>query len=144
MADRSANAVWEGSLADGTGEVTFDSGALGPAQVSWPARIEEPGGRTSPEELIAAAHASCFSMALAGQLGRRGRTPQRLETTATVTIEKGEAGASITRSAIRVRATVPDIEASVFEEAAQAAKEGCPVSMSLAGNVEVTLDAQLV
>lgn len=144
MADRTASAVWEGNLFEGKGQVRFDSSqALGPVGVSWPSRTEEPSGNTSPEELIAAAHSACFSMAFSNQLAQRGHAPERLETSATVSLEKRESGMTITRSAITVRAVVPGIDQAAFDEAAQAAKAGCPVSRALAGNLEITLDAQL-
>lgn len=144
MPDRTASTVWEGELATGKGTVTFDSSnVVDGLPVSWPARAENPDGQTSPEELIAGAHATCYAMSLAGQLKRRGHAAERLEVSATVTIDKVESGFGITRSALTVRATVPGAEQSDFDEAAQAAKEGCPVSKALAGNVEISLDAQL-
>ena len=144
MPDRTASTVWEGELFTGKGTVTFDSSNAVTAQpVSWPARAENPDGQTSPEELIAAAHATCFAMSLSGQLKRRGHVSERLEVSATVTIDKTESGFGITRSALTARATVAGLEQAEFDEAAQAAKEGCPVSRALSGNVEITLDAQL-
>jgi osmotically inducible protein OsmC len=143
MVMRSATTVWEGELFTGKGTVAFDSsGAAGPLDVNWPARAEAPNGVTSPEELIAAAHASCYSMSLANGLAKAGTPAERLETTARVHIEKGDAGFSITRSEITVRGTGSFDEAA-FVEAAKAAKDGCPVSRALAGNVEVSLDAAL-
>lgn len=143
MADRKATTIWEGDLADGKGQVTLDSSGRGTFDVSWPARTEEPGGKTSPEELIAAAHSSCFSMAFSKQLADRGHVAERIETSATVTIERTDTGMTVTRSALRVRAAVPGIDKAAFDEAAAAAKDGCPVSKLVKGNAEVTVEAQL-
>ena len=142
MADRTANVTWSGSLFEGDGTIeSVGSGAFGPLDVSWAARTEDPEGRTSPEELIAAAHASCFSMALSAGLAKAGSPAERLETSATVTFVPGT---GITRSALRVRATVPGMDEAAFREAAEAAKEGCPVSKALAAVPEITLDAALL
>lgn len=141
MADRTASVVWEGDLFNGKGTATLESSGLASGMpVSWPARTEEPGGQTSPEELLAAAHASCFSMAFSKQLNDRDAPPQRLETTATVTFVPGT---GITKSALTVRVTAAGLDAERLAEAAAAAKSGCPVSKALAGNVEITLDATL-
>lgn len=141
MADRTASVVWEGDLLGGRGRATLESSGLaGDLPVSWAARTEQPDGQTSPEELIAAAHASCYSMALSKQLADRDAAPERLETSATVTFVKGE---GITRSALRVRVTAPNLDEGGLAEAAEAARTGCPVSQALAGNVEITLDASL-
>jgi lipoyl-dependent peroxiredoxin len=143
MADRSAHVTWDGDLMSGNGEIhESPSGAFGPLQITWAARTEdEHGGKTSPEELIAAAHASCFAMALSFGLARAGNPPERLETSATVTFVPG---VGITKSALSVVGRVPDIDEDAFREAADAAKEGCPVSGALKGNVQLTLDARLV
>jgi osmotically inducible protein OsmC len=143
MADRSAQVTWEGDLMSGNGEIhEAPSGAFGPLQVTWASRSEDDhGGKTSPEELIAAAHAACFSMALAGGLARAGNAPERLETSATVTFVPGT---GITMSALSVVGRVPGVDEESFRAAAEAAKEGCPVSGALKGNVELTLDARLV
>jgi len=139
--DRSAQVTWQGDLTSGVGTVhVVGSGAFGPLDVSWPSRAEEPAGRTSPEELLAAAWASCYSMALSAGLSRGGTPPDRLDTSVTVTFQPGE---GIIRGAISVRGEVPGIDPSVFAEAAAAAKDGCPVSKALAGVPEVTLDATL-
>jgi lipoyl-dependent peroxiredoxin len=141
MADRTANVTWQGSLAEGSGTIErVGSGSFGPLDVTWTSRTEEPGGRTSPEELIAAAHASCFSMALSGALARAGTPPERLDVSATVTFVPGT---GITKSALTVRGTVPGMDEEAFREAAEGAKEGCPVSGALAGGPEITLDASL-
>ena len=142
MADRRAAVTWNGDLMSGSGTIDeVGSGAFGPLDVSWPARSEEAsGGRTSPEELIAAAHASCFSMALAGGLAKAGNAPERLKTSAVVTFVPGT---GITKIALSVRGTVSGLDAEGFRQAAEAAKVGCPVSQALAGVPEITLDAVL-
>lgn len=142
MADRRAAVTWNGDLMSGSGTIDeVGSGAFGPLDVSWPARSEEAsGGRTSPEELIAAAHASCFSMALAGGLAKAGNAPERLQTSAVVTFVPGT---GITKIALSVRGTVSGLDAEGFRQAAEAAKVGCPVSQALAGVPEITLDAEL-
>jgi osmotically inducible protein OsmC len=141
-AERSASVTWNGDLLSGSGSIDeVGSGAFGPLDVTWAARSEEAsGGKTSPEELIAAAHASCFSMALSGGLARAGTPPERLRTSATVTFVPGT---GITKSALTVRGSVPGLDADGFRDAAEAAKAGCPVSQALAGVPEITLDAQL-
>jgi osmotically inducible protein OsmC len=139
--DRTANVTWNGSLMEGAGTIErVGSGAFGPLDVSWAARAEQPDGRTSPEELIAAAHAACYSMALSHALAQAGNAPDRLETSATVTFQPGE---GITRIALTVVGTVPGVDASAFAEAAEGARTGCPVSKALTGVPEITLDARL-
>lgn len=139
--DRRADATWQGSLMDGSGRIeSTTSGAIGGLDVSWASRSEEPGGKTSPEELIAAAHATCFSMALAHGLAQEGNAPDKLETSATVTFQPGE---GITKIALTVRGQVPGVDEAAFQEAAKAAKENCPVSQALASVPEITLDASL-
>ena len=141
-AERRASVTWNGDLLGGSGSIEeVGSGAFGPLDVSWAARSEEDaGGKTSPEELIAAAHASCFSMALASGLAKAGSAPERLRTTAAVTFVPG---AGITKIALAVRGSVPGLDADGFRSAAEAAKENCPVSKALAGVPEITVDAQL-
>jgi lipoyl-dependent peroxiredoxin len=141
-AERRASVTWAGDLTSGAGTIDeVGSGAFGPLDVSWAARSEEKsGGKTSPEELVAAAHASCFSMALAGALARAGTPPERLQTSATVTFVPGT---GITRSALTVRGTVPGMNAESFLAAAEDAKANCPVSKALAGVPEIVLDAEL-
>jgi osmotically inducible protein OsmC len=126
----------------GSGEIhEVPSGAFGPLQVSWAARSEdEHGGKTSPEELIAAAHAACFAMALSNGLAKDGHAPERLETSATVTFVPGT---GITKAALSVVGVVPGMDEAAFQNAAEDAKENCPVSGALKGNVELTLDARL-
>ena len=141
-AERSAAVSWMGDLMSGNGEIhEVPSGAFGPLQVTWASRTEEEhGGKTSPEELIAAAHAACFSMALSNVLAKAGHSPERLETSATLTFVPGT---GITKSALTVVGSVPGIDEAAFEDAAEQAKDGCPVSGALKGNVELTLDAHL-
>lgn len=138
-----ATAHWEGDLATGSGTTTLATGVAGPLPVSWPSRTESPEGRTSPEELIAAAHAACFSMALAAGLGREGNPPIRLDTNAEAIFEQTDAGWRLTTMALRVEGEVPGIDSDAFRQAAAAAKDGCPVSNALAGNVEITVEATL-
>jgi len=141
-AERRAAVTWNGDLMSGSGTIDeVGSGAFGPLDVSWAARSEEAsGGKTSPEELIAAAHASCFSMALALGLAKAGNAPERLETSAVVTFVPGT---GITKSALTVRGTVPGLDADGFRAAAEDAKTNCPVSQALAAVPEITLDAEL-
>ncbi|AYY12303.1 OsmC family peroxiredoxin [Actinobacteria bacterium YIM 96077] len=136
---RTATTRWEGNLTEGAGKVTLESSGLGTYDVSWPARSEEPNGKTSPEELIAAAHASCFSMAFSNGLNKAGTPPTSLDTRADVTFQPGE---GITGIVITVRGVVPGISNDDFVAAAEAAKDGCPVSQALAGTT-ITLDAAL-
>jgi osmotically inducible protein OsmC len=140
--DRRAEVIWKGSLLEGSGTISSTtSGALGTQTVSWPARsTDETGGSTSPEELIAAAHAACFSMALSSGLAKAGTPPEELRTSATVTFQPGE---GITKIALAVEGRVPGLDAAAFEEAAQTAKANCPVSKALAGVPEITLAASL-
>jgi osmotically inducible protein OsmC len=138
---RKARAVWRGTGRDGTGDLTADSGVLSNTPYSYKTRFEsEPG--TNPEELIAAAHAGCFTMALAFQLQGAGFTPTELSTEAAVTLEPEGQGFKISRSALTLRASVPGVDAAAFEAAARAAEKNCPVSKVL--NAEITLDAKLV
>jgi lipoyl-dependent peroxiredoxin len=136
---RTATTQWQGSLLEGSGQVTLESSKLGTYDVSWHSRAEEPNGRTSPEELIAAAHSSCYSMALSGALAKAGTPPTSLQTTAAVTFQPGT---GITGSHITVRGQVPDISAEDFQAAAEDAKQNCPVSKALTGTT-ITLDASL-
>jgi lipoyl-dependent peroxiredoxin len=140
--NRRADVTWTGSLIEGAGTITkTTSGAIGEQPVSWAARSEDAsGGKTSPEELIAAAHAACFSMALSSGLAKAGTPPDELNTSATVTFQPGE---GITKIALTVEGSVPGIDAAAFVQAAEAAKENCPVSQALASVPEITLDARL-
>jgi osmotically inducible protein OsmC len=141
MPVRKANAVWEGSLKEGQGTMKLGSGAF-EGRYSFGSRFEEAAG-TNPEELIGAAHAGCFSMALSGGLGRAGFTPKRVATVAKVHIEKVGEGFKITRIELDNESAVPGIDEAAFQDAARKAKEGCPVSQAL-GGVEITLTARLV
>ena len=140
MPTRSADATWEGNLPDGSGTMRMDSGSYEGAY-SFRSRFEE-GDGTNPEELIAAAHAGCFSMALSNVLDEEGFTPESVDTTAEVTLNMLEDGPAITKVHLTATAHVPDIEADAFQDLAEAAKDGCPVSKALAG-AEITLDARL-
>lgn len=137
---RKASAVWNGGLKDGTGRISTDSGVLSDTQYSFSTRFED-GIGTNPEELIAAAHAGCFSMALSGQLGQAGLTAESIRTTATVRLEKTDAGFAITSVHLEVRARVPGADKQAFETAANNAKAGCPVSKVL--NAQITMEASL-
>jgi osmotically inducible protein OsmC len=141
-AERRASVTWNGDLMSGSGTIDeVGSGAFGPLDVSWAARSEEAsGGKTSPEELIAAAHAACFSMALSAGLAKAGNPPERLRTSDVVSFVHGNV---IKKWALSVRGSVPGLDADGFREAAEAAKQGCPVSQALAGVPEITLDADL-
>jgi osmotically inducible protein OsmC len=136
---RKATTQWRGSLLEGGGQVTLESSGLGTYDVTWASRAEDPAGRTSPEELIAAAHSSCFSMAFSNGLAKAGHAPELLETSAEVTFQPGE---GITGIVLTVRGTVPGMSEADFLEAAEAAKVGCPVSKALTGTT-ITLDAAL-
>ena len=140
--ERRADVTWNGSLIDGSGTIrSTTSGAFGDLAVSWAARSQDAtGGKTSPEELIAAAHAACFSMALSNVLATEGNAPDELKTSATVTFQPGE---GITKIALTVEGVVPGIGEGAFLEAAENAKENCPVSQALASVPEITLDARL-
>ena len=141
MATKQARVSWKGDLENGTGTIEqVGSGAIGPLAVSWAARTGDEGGMTSPEELIAAAHASCFSMAFSARLAKAGTPPDRLEVSATVTFVPGT---GITTSAIDVTGAVPGISQEDFVTIADEAKENCPVSSALKGNVEMSVTARL-
>jgi lipoyl-dependent peroxiredoxin len=138
--ESTGRAHWEGDLQNGNGTVTLETGAAPQMTVTWKARSEDHGGLTSPEELIAAAHASCFSMAFSGALGRNGTPPNSLDTSATATFVPGT---GITTMALSVKGDVPGVSEEEFLAMANAAKENCPVSMALKGNVAITLEASL-
>lgn len=143
-AERRAEASWEGTLFEGKGTVTLaSSGAADGLPVTWAARTEQPGGMTSPEELIAAAHAACYSMAFSNILAQNETPAQRLEVSATSSFEKREPGFRLTRMHLDVVGSVPGIDADAFQSAAAKAKDACPVSNALAGNVEITFTANL-
>ena len=139
--ERKASVTWYGDLMSGEGTIeSVTSGVLGPLEVDWANRAEDAQGKTSPEELIAAAHAACFAMAFSNGLAKDGHAPERLETSATVTFVPGT---GITKSALTVTGAVPGLDEEGFRKAAEDAKENCPVSSALKGNVELELDARL-
>jgi osmotically inducible protein OsmC len=139
--DRTAEVTWHGSLMEGSGTIdSTTSGVVAPLPVTWTSRAEDPQGRTSPEDLLAAAHASCFAMALSGALADAGHPADELRTSATVTFVPGT---GITKIALSVRGRVPNIGEGAFREAAEGAKTGCPVSQALASVPEIALDARL-
>jgi lipoyl-dependent peroxiredoxin len=143
-AERRAEVVWQGDLMHGSGTiVSTGSRALSDLGVSWKARIEEPGGSTSPEELLAAAHAACFSMALSHTLAQGGHAPERLNVSAVCTFEQVGDGWQVTMMELDVEGHVPGIEEDAFAEAVEQAKEGCPISGALKGNVEITARPRL-
>ena len=137
---RKASAVWQGGLKDGKGLISTDSGVLENTQYSFSTRFED-GKGTNPEELIAAAHAGCFSMALSGQLGNAGLTADRINTVAAVTLEKTDAGFTVTKVHLDVTARIPNATEEAFQTAAANAKAGCPISRLL--KAEITMDAKL-
>jgi osmotically inducible protein OsmC len=138
--ESSATTTWQGSLTGGSGTTSPESGAFPDVEVTWASRTERSAGKTSPEELLAAAHASCYCMGLSHELTQGGHEPEELVATATVAFVPGE---GVKSSHIVVRGRVPGIDQSQFEEAAQSAGKGCPISGALAGNVEITVDATL-
>ena len=141
---RRADAVWSGPLATGSGSVSAStSGLFTDLAVSWASRTEAADGRTSPEELLAAAHSSCFAMALSGALARAGTPPERLDVSAEVTFDKVGEGWRVVSSALTVAGTVPGISAEDFQAAAEGARDGCPISKALAGNVALSVKATL-
>ena len=143
-AERRGEATWSGSLTEGSGTVSLaTTGVVSGLPVTWASRTEEHGGKTSPEELIAAAHAACFSMALANGLAKAGSPPEKLDVTAVSSFDKVEGGFRLTTMALEVRGSVPGLDADAFEQAAEEARTGCPVSNALAGNVEITVKAAL-
>lgn len=137
---RKASAEWNGDLKTGKGVVSTESGTLSSAQYSFTTRFEN-GKGTNPEELIAAAHAGCFAMALSGELGKAGLVPQSLRTSATVTLDKVEAGWTVTESHLEVVGKIPGASADAFRAAAEAAEKGCPISRLL--NTKITMEAKL-
>ena len=143
MAERRAECVWQGNLMQGNGRLTVGSGAFGPSTVSWPARTEKPDGKTSPEELIAAAQATCYAMALSHTLTQAGHTPEQLTVDATCALDQVGGGLKVTTVTINVSGKVAGLDASGFQQIAQQAKEGCPVSNALKGNVDIQVHATL-
>lgn len=143
MATHNARATWEGDLGGGAGRVSLDSGAVPEFGVTWKGRVEGVEGQTSPEELLAAAHAACFSMALSHGLSEAGHPPERLSVSAAVSIEPVEGGFAVKSSKLEVRGSVPGVDDAGFEQAARDAADGCPISGALEGNVDVSVDATL-
>lgn len=142
---RRAAVTWKGDLLSGSGTVSAaTSNAFSQLPVTWGSRTETADGRTSPEELIAAAHASCFSMALSAGLARGGTPPQELEVTAAVTFDQVDGGWRVVSSALTVRGRVPGLDAAGFQQAAEGARDGCPVSQALKGNVALSVEATLL
>jgi osmotically inducible protein OsmC len=140
-AERRAVVVWEGNLTQGGGKFTVGSGAMGEMPVTWASRTESPEGKTSPEELIAAAHGSCFAMALSNVLDQGGTPPDRLEITAVCTFDVDDV--KVSSVDLDIRGRVPDLDAEGFQNAVEQANEGCPVSNALRGNVDIQLNASL-
>lgn len=143
LAERRATSTWEGNLAEGRGRFNVGSGAMPEQAVTWASRTERSDGKTSPEELIAAAHASCFSMALSHGLAQKGTPPQRLEVEAVATLERVDGKPTITDMNLRVRGQVEGMDEEAFKAAAQDAGENCPVSRALKQSVKITVDASL-
>jgi osmotically inducible protein OsmC len=141
---RHATANWSGNLTEGSGMLQYiSSGAFSRLPITWSSRTEAHAGRTSPEELLAAAHASCFSMAFANQLAKNGTVAERLDVRVDVTADKREAGWTVLSSTIKVSGVVPGIDAATFTKIADAAKDGCPISRALQGNVDMSVEATL-
>jgi osmotically inducible protein OsmC len=143
LAERRAEVVWEGNLTQGNGTLTVGSGALGTQPVTWASRTERSDGKTSPEELIAAAHAACYAMAFSNTLNTRGTPPERLTVSAVCTLDRVEGGVKITTMELSVRGKVPGIDQAGFEQTAQKAEQGCPVSNALRNNVQIRVHTQL-
>ncbi len=142
---RHASATWSGNLTEGAGMLQYiSSGAFSRMPITWGSRTEAHQGRTSPEELLAAAHASCFSMAFANQLAKNGTVAEKLDVRVDVTADKREAGWTVLSSAIKVSGVVPGIDAETFARVAEAAKDGCPISRALVGNVELSVEPTLL
>jgi osmotically inducible protein OsmC len=143
-AKRQANVIWDGDLGSGSGVVSaVTSGAFTDLPVTWGSRTESADGRTSPEELVASAHASCFAMALSHGLAEGGNPPEKLQVSATVTFGQVEGGFKVVSSELTVRGRVPGLDQAGFREAAEGAKDGCPISGALKGNVELSIEATL-
>jgi osmotically inducible protein OsmC len=142
-AESRADVVWNGTLARGGGTLDLHSGVAASLPVTWASRTERSAGKTSPEELVAAAHASCFAMAFSGGLSDAGTPPQELRVSATVTFSQTDAGFAVTKSSLDVTGVVPGLDADAFAAAAEAAKDGCPISQALKGNVDLSVTATL-
>jgi lipoyl-dependent peroxiredoxin len=144
VAERTADVVWTGTLVQGSGVLTLASGATPELPVTWASRTKRSEGKTSPEELLAAALAACFSMAFSSDLTNAGTPPTRLDVEATATLDDTKAGKAVTGIALTVRGVVPGIDAAAFKRAAEAASKGCPIARSLAPSVRIALDADLL
>ena len=142
-AERRAQVTWTGTLAQGTGRLRLASGAAPELPVTWASRTARSEGKTSPEELIAAAHSSCFAMAFSGDLTKAGTPPESLDVTAVVIFEQTDVGWHVASSRLEVRGIVPGLDQAGFAAAAEAARDGCPVSQALHGNVEISVAATL-
>lgn len=142
-AESRADVVWKGTLATGGGTLDLHSGVAAGLPVTWASRTQRAAGKTSPEELVAAAHASCFSMGLSHGLTEAGTPPEELRVSATVTFSQTDAGFAVTKSSLEVTGVVPGLDADGFAAAAEAAKDGCPISQALKGNVELSVAAKL-
>jgi osmotically inducible protein OsmC len=142
IAERTANTAWDGNLPRGSGTLNAGSGALKDLNVTWASRTQRSEGKTSPEELTAAAHSSCFSMALANELSEGGHDPEHLDVTAKVTLDEKDGAPTVTTSELTVTGRVPGIDQAAFEQAAQAAGRNCPISRALAG-VDISVSATL-
>lgn len=143
MAERRATVTWKGTLTGGTGTIDTGSGALKGAPVTWASRMERSDGKTSPEELLAAAQAECYAMVLTNMLSKAGNTPDQLEVTAVCTVEPHGEGIRITTMQIDVNGDVPGVDADTFSRMAQEGEQNCPVSNALRGNVEISVTARL-
>lgn len=143
LAERSAEVTWTGTLTEGNGILSAGSGALNNMPVTWASRTQESGGKTSPEELIASAHAACYAMAFSNTLAQAGKPPEQLHVTAVCSLDRTESGLKITTMALDVRGKVPGITADQFSELANKAEQGCPVSNALRDNVQISVNAQL-
>lgn len=144
LAERTAQVVWQGNLTQGSGVVSLNSShATGDLPVTWASRTEEPGGKTSPEELIAAAHAACYAMAFSNTLNQNGTPPEQLNVSATLTLDRVDGAVKITVEQLDVHGRVPGLDQAAFEQLAKTAEERCPVSNALRGNVEIRVNAQL-
>lgn len=143
-AERQARVQWQGTLQEGSGELDFASSGVGKYPVTWASRIHEPAGRTSPEELLAASHAACYAMAFSATLGGSGSPPERLDVTATVSLDPKEGGGfQVTSSALEVRGVVPGLDQQGFQNLAEQAEKGCPISNALRNNLQLTVKATL-
>ena len=143
LAERRAEVTWTGTLTEGNGTLTAGSGALSNMPVTWASRTEQPGGKTSPEELIASAHAACYAMAFSNTLAQAGKPPEQLHVTAVCSLDRTDTGLKITTMALEVQGKVPGITQDQFTELAQKAEQGCPVSNALRNNLQISVKAQL-